>query len=68
MTQPSARDMAEAVDYAAEQLDKLTDDTNGQKRKRMKKHWVNDYLKAKGLLPQQVHLSHVLPKTPVKSR
>ena len=68
MTQPSARDMAEAVDYAAEQLDKLTDVvTNGQKRKRMKKHWVNDYLKAKGLLPQQV-LSHVLPKTPVKSR
>ena len=67
MTQPSARDMAEAVDYAAEQLDKLTV-TNGQKRKRMKKHWVNDYLKAKGLLPQQVHLSHVLPKTPVKSR
>ena len=66
MSQPSAGELAEAVEYAAEQLEKLTD-VNGQKRKRMKKHWINDYLKAKGLLPQQL-LSPVLPKTPVKSR
>ena len=67
MKQPSESDMAEAIAYAKEQLEKLTDVTNGQRRKRMKKHWIADFLRAKGLNPQQV-LSPILPKTPVKDR